>query len=360
VSPVARSEARLPSPVDVWVTLALGLLIAIASSLIMIRFHIFMGSGSGTAMPRHVRGVFSLSRPVIVPMLCLLVVQAGMQTGRRVWVVSGVLSILGFGISVMLLEASKAGLTHNLLALLLLALLIRNKIPKILVGWIAPLFLLTPLLFTAVGSFRVARQTGYSVQDSLRVLSREGPVGAQPTGGVGGMYSLGAQGTLMRLTGADVLAVLVNSVNRPLGWEVFEVSLHYRNGFGGYVGAHVFGTTELVEKRIQALAPSLLGCLYLISGAPGVMVGMAIFTLGAALIWSGLSSGRLISQPAASTVFLGLVLIESVEGDLNMAFKAYLPIYFGTVVLTESVARLFASSPSRTSRARATGPSRLL
>ncbi|GEM_PF-3109191 len=310
----------------------LGVALSVLTNIVMLRYGMTMGSPVRTTLPFHLRGVVLLSRKTLIPMLMLLGVQYAFQSrDRLLGAIGGLLAIL-YGVSNVVFLGSKAGIAHILLQIAFLPFLLGYRIRPVRAALVGALAVLSvAAAYPLAGAFREAHAVGLGLSDSLKLANSVG-IDSESL----------ARMLVMRLTGVDAFTVVVDAEPKPVGMKFWGIAQSYPNGFGGYVNEEVLGVpSDLSESGIWAVAPSLLGTLYVLDGRTGVFVGTALFTLLVSFLWLWLRDKSLLSGPVVQTVFLEVVVLgTATDGALGLELRSELPFFLISVALLEVVARV--------------------
>lgn len=266
----------------------------------------------GPSLPFRLAGMVFYTRSVFIPAMLLLQIWCSQQARLPKKIVVGVMLLVVFGLSDMLLRSSRGGLLTVLFSLGMLFLLSGYRLSKRHLLFFASGLMFVAFLYPIVSDYRQLRV--YNPSGDIRILFAD--AANAYSGELGAFFDIFASGInalLMRITGVDMLIVYNGLGIQPLGdaaWYVFASP----PGMGGYVTVDVFGFSP---NATTAVAPALVGWFYLIGGNAFTVIGMVAFTFIIYVLWRMLIRLRLQSLPVAQALFLSLLLVMATEGTLD-------------------------------------------
>src|SRR6266851_2075170 len=307
--------------------------LSVLTSALVFHYGMVMGTAVTETLPFHLRGIVTLSRETLIPMLLLLLFQYAVEGKRRGLIGGTLVFILLYGLSMVVLEATKGGLGYTILMAALIPVLLGYTVRlRTIAGTILVLILSVAVFFPFVGAFRNERGSGLSLSESMELVHPSDVLSEDPW--------LPVKYLTMRLTGADALAVLVSADRRPLGIAFWRATDRYKWGVGGYMTEEIFQVNpELDELGIWAVAPSLLGFFFAIEGPGGIVVGMFFFTVGALFLWEWIRRRNFASGPAIEAVLLKFLLGALTDGTLQLLLRNDLTTITASASLVETIAR---------------------
>ncbi|MBC7489242.1 MAG: hypothetical protein H7240_03900 [Glaciimonas sp.] len=267
-----------------------------------------MGSPSGTALPFRIKGLIFYARIICVPLILLFSIYLLDRSDDFRWSRVGIMILLLNGIVDMFLRNSRSSL---LLALLLIGFLIfvngvrlRHK-EKVFLGAVA-LFAL----------FMVPIMTEYRHMRTALKLSQFNAILAvfEHTGGNWIQQLADAiKFVLFRMPGIESLWCQLALGARPLGLHSFEI-IRSTNGIAGYL---TFAIHPMKLGDNTLLAPGFVGWLYMVGGAPIIILGSSIIGFITVYIWKLLAVIFTNSYVIAKVFLLWMLFIALTEGTLD-------------------------------------------
>ncbi|MDQ7839385.1 MAG: hypothetical protein RDU59_12935 [Thermodesulfobacteriota bacterium] len=337
-----QEQPAKPSVLSLYLSLTVALVLIGVSSLLTFGFDIVMGLQK-QALPFRLEGLIVYLRLITIPIILILIIWGGFRLRRKSWTLLGTVVLILYGISDMLLRASKSTLFFLLIALGLLWLLNGGKIRAYHMGFGLIVGSFSLLLYPFIMALRIAQ---HSYPDNM-IAALSTAMRSEILGSSSLLSMLGAtlDLILMRISGSDILMALVAYDAEPLGWRTWEVLTGPR-GFAGHLTVNVFGAPpEIIDAF--GLAPSLVGFFFTIGGDWMVLLGMGLFTYTVLWAWRKLADSGLRSKIIAQVFLLMFVLSMAIDGVLDRAILHQLPVYVVTLFLCEWIMRLSDASGRR-------------
>jgi hypothetical protein len=113
-----------------------------------------------------------------------------------------------------------------------------------------------------------------------------------------------------RITGIDQFMVILN-LGEPLSIDNLWSVLSSPRGIAGYYTTQLLNYAEHIP---QTFAPSMLGCLYLVGGLPGILGGVIFLAFLATYMWNFFGLFYPKCAPVVKSYFLVFLLLSMTEG----------------------------------------------
>jgi hypothetical protein len=294
--------------------------IVLASSLLAYRFNL-IGSSDRDLLPLHLEGIIDYFRVVTAPLLAVFTIQLASLDKRRNWITAGVITLLAFALSDMVLRTSKGTFISMAFALIFLRLIADKKPSKKQVTTGLILLVIGLLLFPVFLVFRILRAQGMEIDaglsSSIRQLLDLGTMPAALTY----LYRL----LVLRFTGAGALLAITTRHIHPLGiasWDAFWGP----RSWSGYINMEVFGVSPRYVDYF-GIAPSLVGLFYVLGGVAAAAIGCT--SLWALILFGWNQLGRLgvALGPASRAIYLEMVLWVVVDGNATLQLAKELGVF---------------------------------
>lgn len=325
------SKGRAVSSISMWIVL---ILIPI-TTFIMFATGIAVMGVEGVSLPFRFAGIVFFTRSVFIPTMLLLLIWSSHLAGLHRRKIVGVVILIVFGLSDMLLRSSRGALVILLLSMVFLFLISQGRVRIRYVLPFAVGLLSVSLLHPIISEYRNLR-IGSGSFDVLELLvnAQRNVIGGELSA-IWDTLKMGVGAILFRLTGIDLLIVFNDLGAQPLTGNAWSVLTSPR-GLAGYVTEDIFG---IPPHHINAVAAGFIGWFYLIGGNPFVVAGIAGFTSLVYILWGWLKRLRLKCLPVAQVMFLTLLLTITVEGTLDNFVAWPILVWPASIVVCEWLIR---------------------
>ncbi len=295
-------------------------------------------------LPFKLTGLIYFLRSLLVPGLLFLVLVWSDRKGLRLYWWAAMAGIIAFGISEILVEASRGALvsafaiplgalwltyrafTKNRLLVLVIAL--------VLVSLLRPALTIYRQLRAADSSEGIAQvvaTTFYSVQVAA-------PGASVQTSAYLGPF----QEVLFRIIGVDSVLFFAPQPDEAMPLDRIAAFLLRQEDFAGAFTRQFIGW----QSGVSFGAPSLVGGLYWLGGTLGMVFGVFGMTLFFQIIWAYLYRSRWWATPFAQVSIAGMTFVAGSEGT----FGAILQSLFVMVIMfiaIECISRAVWRKPKR-------------
>jgi|ERR1035437_1172321 hypothetical protein len=246
---------------------------------------------TAVALPYRLAGIVYYGRLVVVPGIFItLVVWSDIAGRKKLGVLAGLVLVI-HGVSEAVLSTSKFTLIFMIVMITLVKLMLHGRLSMTLKYALCSLGIAYAFVYPVVAQYRNYRMTVKS--DLLLPWSLAlGDVTGKYT--VGEWLGVGTAAAFWRVPGIDIVTAIIET-DPVVGVSVAGMP----QGAIDYVSHDVFGQPE---GGNSAMAPSLIGAMYLYGGDVLVVFGTAAFALAVALAWKLLGSRRLSGRLRSSVV----------------------------------------------------------
>jgi hypothetical protein len=284
----ARVKVNERTPSGMFVMLAILALVFL--NFIYLSYGIgMMGEFVENPLPFKLTGAIVYTKSVIVPCLLVLHIYWAQKSGRFVWARLGVLVLFLSGIFDMYVYKSRGALLFQTFPLGLVWLLAGFNLYKfdklILVLVLTGTFLFIPIV------------TALRFNSALELV----PIN-QIVDGINFIF--------FRITGIDQFMVILN-LGEPISIDNLWSVLSSPRGIAGYYTTQLLNYAEHIP---QTFAPSMLGCLYLVGGLPGILAGVIFLGFLATYMWNIFGLFYPKCAPVVKSYFLVFLLLSITEG----------------------------------------------
>lgn len=299
-----------------WLLVFAGALLLISTGL-MAYFGIgVLGQVTLERLPYRLGGIVYYSRTLFLPCLITHIMLIGARLKRLGGgTLSGLLLLGALGLSDTLLTTSRGAVLYYLTFWVLAAwtskrmygLRTQGSVKGLLVVLVFATVIATPY----VSAYRTSRAASSldAITDSLREASaRVGVVGSSPMENV----IMGLSHTIMRLTGIEMLAVYIYAGVIP-STEVLA-AIVASGGTGPYTTHTIFGVPS---NAAHAVAPSLVGTLYLVGGSAFVVCGGLAMGAISCMLWKSIHRWIRGSAGLAQVMLMTSIIYYMTEGLLE-------------------------------------------
>jgi len=297
---------------------------------------------AGPTLPFRMAGIIYVVRSTVVPALLLLGLWAAIEARRRLRVRLLLVTLLAYGVIEMLLRSSRGALVPILLSVAFLMLGLR----KLRSYW--PLFvtgaLMVVVLHPLLSAYRNLRidAVGLRMQELIPLAWTEA---LRASGGsLWTVAGIGLSNSIFRATGAEILIWYQGLGFQPLFANAPAVILSPR-GLSGFMTVDVFG---FPPAAVTAVAPGLVGWMYVVGGNGLVLVGCAAYSFAAMGLWRGLARMRLRSEPVAQALVMTWLVLFTMDGVLESFFSVATLAWPIGIAVCEGLARWERVAPPGT------------
>lgn len=282
----------------------------LASVLLVHKFKIgFMGMVSDP-LPLRLSGLIFYFHTMLLPILIVAAICLAETARRHFWSRAGIILLIIWAVSDVLLRSSRASLMLVPLLLLFLALSGGIKIRKAEalagfgIGFMA--IILSPLIW----SYRVFRLSGCG---SFAALKASVSSFSFTTAGLAKSLSF----IFFRVPGIDIPVIVSGFKVKVLGAEAFDV-LFSEKGYSWYLGHFAFG---LPFDAPNGFATPFIGQWYMAWGYPGIVLAGIAAGVFSVTAWDRLMKCGSPLAPVARAFFLLLFFWGLTEGVSPAFFK---------------------------------------
>jgi hypothetical protein len=292
------------------VCLILGLGIFVVTSAIAV---VTNSLAMGVAAEQHsfrLLGWIFYSRVVLLVVLILLVLQSGLVTNTRQWILIGAGFLIMLAVSDVLIRSTRAGLISAAIAIFFMYSIVRQRIEPRMVRLFAAFFLLTLILFPVITQYRSLRieEAGVGLDVFMRAFSL-----AIENAEAADIALSGAIAVLMRFVGVDSMVFLTE----PQEWLGLQGVLEYISSSGTVTHYFTHTVVGIPLDQVHADAPSLMGWFLIVGGWWGITLYFVAYLLLAWMIWSWICRSDLLTKPLVQVQFLLFWFTMSSEGTLD-------------------------------------------
>ena len=307
-------------------TLLILLVIVPATSYAMYAGHIAVMGSEATSLPFHLAGLVYYGRLATIPGLILVMLWCADQLRSRPYLIATFAGACIYGVTDMMLRASRGSLAALFLPIGLLFVLTGRMTRRRVWSFIAigsGIVALWPVMTL----YRLSRA---AEDPSLAVSLRQGLDAFNSSDlTISGVVLDALRAVVLRITGAVSLMPAVGASLRPLGpLSATSVTSFFTTEVMGYPA-----------EAVHSSAPSLLGWFYLVGGNLLVIAGVFGLTVAVWMMWRQLRILRLRCLHVDQALVATCILSVSVDGVLD---RLYLPTLscVMSVIVCELVTRL--------------------
>jgi hypothetical protein len=312
-------------------TLPITLFLMIVTTIIIYVGGFPIMGGESVSVRFRLAGIILFTRTVFLPGMILLLIWSSKQAGLHRRVKWGIAILFLYGLSDMVLRASRSPLVTLLAFIGFLFLASGYRVEKRYLFFLAGSLLITFLFLPIISEYRGVR----SQNPMSDILSNLQDAQYQALGSGGSnlwqMTRKGNEFFLFRLTGVEMLIIFHGVGAQPLGVDAINILASPR-GLTGFITVDIFGFPPNV---ITAQAPSLVGWFYLVGGNSFAVIGMIGFTLIAYSLWNLLIRLQLATLPVAQALLLSLILTLSLDGVLESVVSLQILAWPASVAVYE-------------------------
>ncbi len=301
-------------------------LIVLASSALAYKFNLIR-SGDRDLLPFHLEGLVDYIRLETAPLLIVLIIQRAIVNKRRNWIIAGVVMLLTFALSDMVLRTSKGTFVSMTFTLMFLRLITGEKPSRKQITGGLLLILIGLTFFPIFLFFRTFRTQGMSIGASLHSSAQQLLEFGQMPLAITYLYRI----LVLRLTGAGALLTIALRHVHPLGSAAWDAFWGPRS-WTGYIDMEIFNISPKYVDYF-GIAPSLVGLFYVVDGIAGAAIGCA--GLFALTLYGWRLLGRLGATlgPASRAVYLEIVLWVVMDGNATLQLAKELVVFSASLLL---------------------------